>query len=474
MKEINKEIKKPKPFFNHNPDAYALEMRESDQWLYSHLEPKPDGTWSKPPCNAAGTNCDGTDPNNLTSFEIAFPTCKANLDKLSGLGFSIQSSSPIKAIDMNHVFEGEWNQQALDELRLLNTRVEWSPSHTGVHVFFTCPIMLESKNKTQPDGTGREIYFEKHYLTVTGQVVEGFPETINEVDPELIIQLYDKWFPAKEKTVKETAVANDNCLPVKADPSTFDIPEAFVNDPDDPLQGLSPNKDQLIELCRNAPGIFGERFLKLMAGDISDYNYDESDADMALSGMIAFHTSDHSIIKAIIQDSKLWDEKWEREDYCFRTIDKAIANSRIGKAIQPNKAERTVPDIVIQTPDVEAVIRDDEIIIPKGLIDESDVTELYIPQGYGISSDGLIINVFNPTTRTYYPETICHSPIYLTGIAQDIDSKEIYYEVSFTDVLGHHSKSMYKQEELILKKNLKATSLPSHINIIDRKIGSLV
>jgi hypothetical protein len=46
------------------------------------------------------------------------------------------------------------------------------------------------------------MYFEKHYLTVTGEVVEGFPETINEVDPELIIQLYDKWFLGKRTSGK--------------------------------------------------------------------------------------------------------------------------------------------------------------------------------------------------------------------------------------------------------------------------------
>jgi primase-polymerase (primpol)-like protein len=315
MKEINKEIKKPKPFFNPNPLAYASEMKEHDQWLYSHLEPKPDGTWSKPPCNAAGYTCDGTDPNNLTSFEDAFATCKANLGKLSGLGFSILASSPIKAIDMDHVFDKEngWNQQAWEELKAINTRVEWSPSHTGLHLFFTCPIMLESRKKTQPDSTGREIYFEKHYLTVTGQVVEGFPETINEVDPELIIQLYDKWFPAKEKKVKETTL------------SAFYIPEAFVNDPDDPLKGLSPTKDQVIMYCRNAPAGFGAKFDRLFKSDISEYK-SKSEADMALVGMIAFHTSDYFIIKDIVQESELWDEKWERNDYCQRTIMTALKN----------------------------------------------------------------------------------------------------------------------------------------------------
>ena len=42
--------------------------------------------------------------------------------------------------------------------------------------------------------------------------------------------------------------------------------------------------------------------------------------------MIAFHTSDYLHNKEIIQESALWDEKWERNDYCQRTIMTAIRN----------------------------------------------------------------------------------------------------------------------------------------------------
>jgi primase-polymerase (primpol)-like protein len=194
MEKINKKVKKPKSFFNPNPNAYASEMKEHNQWLFSRLKERADGTWSKPPCNASGYYNDGTDENNWLSFEKAFSICEASPYKFFGIGFYISSACPIKGIDMDHIYDPEkgWNQQALQELRSLNTRVEWSPSHTGVHVFFNCPITLKSANKTQPDGTGREMYFEKHYLTVTGQVVEGFPASINEVDPKLLIQLYEK------------------------------------------------------------------------------------------------------------------------------------------------------------------------------------------------------------------------------------------------------------------------------------------
>ncbi|HZK71165.1 MAG TPA: hypothetical protein VFD03_06565 [Clostridia bacterium] len=324
MTEISKEIQKPKPFFNPNPHAYASEMKEHDQWVLSCLKAKADGTYTKIPCDANGRYCDCTDQNNCMSFEKAFETCKVNPGTFSGIGISIFSSGKIKGIDYDHIYDpitGEWNQQAWEELRIFNTRVEWSPSHTGVHQFFKSPIMLENGKKTQPDGTGREMYFEKHYLTVTGEVLEGFPTTINEIGPERITQSYDKWFPGKRTSVKadiRTFEMPDNWHDI--------VPEEFVNDPVDQLKDLSPTKDQIIHLCRNAPYGFGEKFGRIFNGNISEYGYDESNADIALAGMIAFHTSDYGIIKKIIHESALWDKKWERDDYCQRTIIKAIRN----------------------------------------------------------------------------------------------------------------------------------------------------
>ena len=332
MTEIIKEAKKPKPFFNPNPHAYAPEMKEHDQWIFSQFKMNPDGTWSKPPCNASGYYTDGTDENNWLSFEKAFETCKAHQDKLCGIGFCISSACKIKGIDYDHIYDpitGEWNQQAWEELISLGSRVEWSPSHTGVHVYFKCPIELENGKKTQPDGTGREMYFGKLYLTVTGEVVEGFPTTINEVDPELVMQLYNKWFPDK----KEAPVKADTKTAGKDNILQFDIPKSVVNRPDCPLKDLFPTKDQVMVLCRNAPNGLGEKFDRLFKGNISGYTDekgepDESRADLAIAGMIAFHTSDYFIIKQIIQESALWDKKWERNEYCQRTIVKAIRNRR--------------------------------------------------------------------------------------------------------------------------------------------------
>lgn len=84
-------------------------------------------------------------------------------------------------------------------------------------------------------------------------------------------------------------------------------------------------KNQVINFCKNAPSGFGEKFNKIFNGDISMYK-SNSHADMALAGLIAFYTYDYEIIKDIIHESVLWDKKWERDDYCQRTIMKAIRN----------------------------------------------------------------------------------------------------------------------------------------------------
>ena len=460
---------KSKSFFNSDPEDYSLEMKEHDQWVLSCLKAKADGTYTKIPCNADGYYCDCTDQNNCMSFEKAFEICEANPDKFSGIGFSVSSSGTIKAIDCDHVYDpvtGEWNQQAWQELRSLNTRVEWSPSHTGVHLFFTCPIMLENGKKTQPDDTGREMYSDKHYLTVTGEVVEDFTDVINKVDPELITQLYDKWFPGKRTSVKAE-------VPVKYDIRTFEIPEEFVNDPDDPLKDLSPTKDQVRELCRNAPHGFGESFTKLMAGNISEYESDESDADMAIAGMIAFHTSDYSIIKEIIRESKLWDEKWEREDYCRGTIIKAIENSRWSKTNQMAATIDRQLELPVATQTVvhesPEVANDDCQRVESA----TDITESIIPKEYSVSGEGLKLQKFDSKAGNVYNETICYSPIYLTGASQDIDTNEISYEVSFTDSIGRQHKSMYMQSELITTAKLKQTALANQINLIDTQISNL-
>jgi primase-polymerase (primpol)-like protein len=128
---VSSGVKKPKSYFNPNPEDYSSEMKEYDQWVLSRLKKKPDGKYTKIPCDKNGRYTDGTDKNSCHSFTEAFEICKVNPYKFSGIGFSVFPSCPIKAIDFDHIYDletGKWNQQAWEELKIINSRIEWGPS----------------------------------------------------------------------------------------------------------------------------------------------------------------------------------------------------------------------------------------------------------------------------------------------------------------------------------------------------------
>lgn len=65
----------------------------------------------------------------------------------------------------------------------------------------------------------------------------------------------------------------------------------------------------------------------LWAGDISNYNDDHSDADLALCNRLAFWFGrDRARMDRIFRNSGLFRPKWLRDDYRNRTLDKAIAD----------------------------------------------------------------------------------------------------------------------------------------------------
>ena len=70
-----------------------------------------------------------------------------------------------------------------------------------------------------------------------------------------------------------------------------------------------------------------EKFKKLyFEGDITDYDENDSSADMALCDILAFYCGeDFELIDALFCKSKLYRTKWDRTDYKHNTIKKAIA-----------------------------------------------------------------------------------------------------------------------------------------------------
>jgi primase-polymerase (primpol)-like protein len=85
--------------------------------------------------------------------------------------------------------------------------------------------------------------------------------------------------------------------------------------------------EQVLEHARQAKN--AAKFASLFDdGDTSTYEGDDSRADLALVGMLAFWTHDPDQIDRLFRRSALYREKWNRADYRERTIDAALNNAR--------------------------------------------------------------------------------------------------------------------------------------------------
>jgi hypothetical protein len=84
--------------------------------------------------------------------------------------------------------------------------------------------------------------------------------------------------------------------------------------------------EEILRLARTSKN--SKKFIKLYYDrDISDYNYDESSADLALCDMLAFWCKkDKEMMDKLFRNSRLYRPKWERADYRQMTIDTACAN----------------------------------------------------------------------------------------------------------------------------------------------------
>ena len=180
----------------------------------------------------------------------------------------------------------------------LNSYTEISQSGTGVHVIVKASLQEGSGNRKG----NFEIYTQARYACMTGKVVVGYPLSIEErqeqVD-QICVDIFGKREPEQPEPSRKPSSVN-----------------------------LTDN--EVIEKASNAKN--GLKFKLLMSGDTSGYG-SESEADLALVDMIAFYSQDRGQILRIIEQSALYDKKWQRQDYQDRTINKALAN--ISKVYQP-------------------------------------------------------------------------------------------------------------------------------------------
>ena len=202
----------------------------------------------------------------------------------------------IGGIDIDH---NRPDSTLANEVRMLmNTYEEVSPSGEGIHHLFAVDIdrIPTAKGKLCGDYYSKnphnnmEIYIgglTNHYLTFTGTVINDL--SLMERTDEVLKFLHT--YMKKELFSKTDNASDDN----------FDI----------------------IVTARKAKN--KEKFITLFdKGDISSYG-SPSEADQALCNILAFYTGgDVDEMDSLFRQSKLYREKWDREDYRASTIENAI------------------------------------------------------------------------------------------------------------------------------------------------------
>ncbi len=281
------------------------ELKKLNQWVNWKAELKSGGIYTKRPyragltqipCNRASV----TDSTHFSNYETAW---KSIDNKSGGIGFVFTEFDSFAFIDLDKCVDKKTDvieSWALDIIEKLQSYTERSQSYTdpekekyGIHIIVKAKL---------PEGAGNrkgnfEIYTQGRYCAMTGNVLKGYPVTIEERQ-EQVNQICSEIFNKTEPEHK----------PSRQEQSTITLSD-----------------QEIIEKASKAKN--SDKFKRLFyEGNISGYP-SGSEADLALVDLIAFYTQNEDQIISIMKQSALYDDKWNREDYQHRTIAKALSGS---------------------------------------------------------------------------------------------------------------------------------------------------
>ena len=280
--------------------AIPQELRELKQWVCWRLMPdKSGGKDRKMPFNPeTGKAAASNKPDTWTDYDTAVKAVKRY--KYDGLGFMFQKDGGIIGVDIDHCYDketGSFNEVATAIMERAHTYTEFSPSGTGLHLYFkgTKPGSNSKNSNTQV-----EMYDSVRFFTVTEHLVDGMPSEI-AADADTIAWIYETYLAKKKKTIKRKSSST---------PAPLD-------------------DDAVLEKANTASD--GDTFSNLWSGNWQDYYESQSEADMALCMKLAFWTGkNREQMDRLFRQSGLirpkWDEKHHASGatYGEETLDKAI------------------------------------------------------------------------------------------------------------------------------------------------------
>jgi hypothetical protein len=305
----------PKPTVTYREgwhERIPAELKGRAQWVAWRYEWN--GTkWTKVPYCAkrpttkasstkAATWCDFADAlisfNHYRDSEYYAP--------FDGIGFVFSADDEYTGVDLDHCLDADGSVLDWAEPYLARFRPgygEISPSGRGIKIIVRGVLPGKGSKKTGlgPNGAAVEMYDRGRYFTITGDAVEGTPDVIPDLG-DVITATHRQLFPPPEAKATTKARADTG--------------------------GIAPDDETLLAKARAAKN--GDKFSALFDhGDLSGHDGDQSRADFALCGMLAFWwNGDAAAVDRMFRRSALMRDKWDEsagaQSYGQLTITKAI------------------------------------------------------------------------------------------------------------------------------------------------------
>lgn len=263
------------------------ELKERCQWVCYRIEER-EGKRTKIPYRTDKVGrgrAKSNDPATWHTFEEVVEAVGNPKNRFDGIGFMLSENDPYVFIDFDHVVcDGEIEEWPRDIVNKIGSYTEFSQSGTGIH------IIAHAKKPGPRCRTAKhpnfEIYDNLRLVVFTGNMVPGLQAEI--VDAQgAVDKIYFSVFGENPRNVSPRMMEK-NSQPV----------------------GMSDHA--LIEKAISSAN--GDKFRMLWNGNTSDYNGDDSAADMALCCMLAFWTQrDPARMDRLFRESGLMRDKWDQK-----------------------------------------------------------------------------------------------------------------------------------------------------------------
>lgn len=291
-----------------NFDAIPADMRSRAQWVCWRQEPndKPDGKPHKVPY-IPGTSykASSTDHATWRSFDVARRAYLTGA--YDGISYAVGAGDGQVFVDVDHCVDGAGSltPRAQTLVEELGTYAEYSPGD-GLHLFARGTLAGDWHRRGDV-----EIYWEGRFATITGHHVPGTPDAPMPVTAALE-QLYAGLAPPQ---------------PVHAAKFTdWQLEHSYLSDAE--------------VLAKAGAARNGLKFTELYAGDVFGYEGDESAADLALCGMLAYWCGNEtSQMDRLFRRSGLMRPKWDTRRGAGTYGSQTLARARAATVYSPQSVK---------------------------------------------------------------------------------------------------------------------------------------